>query len=379
MLYGLKPKEIFVDNLKHLRCNFDLLLEGEHHVDQAKQIYASREETERNLRRELQKAYNKATCEEIHLLRERLNRSEKAKELAHLDVVDRVKENEAVRMIRVKDGIMRFGSSYTQMAHKASIIFSAQQKIGSEIPDVHDRAIQAAKFKGSSGSSHVEEAKKQLRCYSFSPTNREPSIHDPPPPYSPSKEKLNDLSNDLSATSLNDSGKSGLDNYSPIYPSAPVSGQYGVHPPRQMYNGESPGTYPVLSSPTDSESPYSPFRFTATSRPLNWSPTSVEETESESGSPSVPNGRSPPAENVPIKVHRLRSTLRRKRSPETKLENSPCDNELSSSDHCPLSTSEISTNTATRSTPPQNGVSHESPPPYNPFYEWSEFPPEKET
>ncbi|KAB7497054.1 hypothetical protein Anas_06561 [Armadillidium nasatum] len=157
-------------------------------------------------------------------------------------------------MIRVKDGIMRFGSSYTQMAHKASIIFSAQQKIGSEIPDVHDRAIQAAKFKG-------------------------PTIHDPPPPYSPSKEKLNDLSNDLSATSLNDSGKSGLGNYSPIYPSAPVSGQYGVHPPRQMYNGESPGTYPVLSSPTDSESPYSPFRFMATSRPLNWSPTSVEETE----------------------------------------------------------------------------------------------------
>lgn len=222
----------------------------------------------------------------------------------------------------------------------------------------------------------MEEAKKQLRSYSFSPANQGPTFHDPPPPYSPSKEKLNDLSNDLSATSLNDSGKSRLDNHSNFYPSAPVSGQYGAYSPRQMYNGESPGTYPVVSSPTDSESPYSPFGFMATSRSVDWSPTSVEETESESGSPGVLNGRSPSSEKEPLKVHRLRSTLRRKRSPENKLENTSCNNE-SSSDHCPLSTSEIS-NSASRSTPPQNGVPHESPPPYNPFYEWSEFP-QKET
>lgn len=63
-------------------------------------------------------------------------------------VVDRVRENEAVRMIHVKEGVGRIGASFAHLAHKAGIVFRAQQKLAAEIPDVHDRAIHNSKFRG---------------------------------------------------------------------------------------------------------------------------------------------------------------------------------------------------------------------------------------
>ncbi len=42
-------------------------------------------------------------------------------------VSDRVRENEAVKLIRLKEGMLKFTEAYVEMATKCSILFSSQR------------------------------------------------------------------------------------------------------------------------------------------------------------------------------------------------------------------------------------------------------------
>ena len=57
-------------------------------------------------------------------------------------------ENEAVKMIRVKEGLVKLGTAYCELAHKCLVIFSAHKDIASQLPDVHDRDLHGVKYTG---------------------------------------------------------------------------------------------------------------------------------------------------------------------------------------------------------------------------------------
>ncbi len=63
-------------------------------------------------------------------------------------VVERAGENEAVKMIRVKEGLLKLGAAYCELAHKCLVIYSAHRDIAAQLPDVHDRDLHGVKYTG---------------------------------------------------------------------------------------------------------------------------------------------------------------------------------------------------------------------------------------
>lgn len=179
----------FAEHLKKFKHQFEMILEGEKQVDHARTHLAQCEQRELKIRKELKKAAKKATVEEINNLEIKLSQAERAKDLAQLEVVERVHENEAVKLIRLKEGLIKVSDAYLEMANKCAIIFSAQKEISHYVPDVHGRDLHEVKYTGSGATklAVIKAREKVLQYrqqnYRLLPCN--PAIEDPPPPYTP--------------------------------------------------------------------------------------------------------------------------------------------------------------------------------------------------
>ena len=140
----------FSEHMKDFKHQFDMILEGAKQLDLAKTDLQSAEVKEGKLKKELKKAAKKATTEELREMSLKLSEAEREKDLAQLEVVDRVREHEAVKMIRIKEGLFKISEAYIDYAQKCDVIFGAQRDIALQIPDVHDKDIQDIKYTGRS-------------------------------------------------------------------------------------------------------------------------------------------------------------------------------------------------------------------------------------
>jgi hypothetical protein len=59
---------------------------------------------------------------------------------AQIEVSERLREHEAVKMIRLKTGLVKWSDAHKELAAKSHIIFSATRDISQLIPDVADTA-----------------------------------------------------------------------------------------------------------------------------------------------------------------------------------------------------------------------------------------------
>ena len=71
------------ERLREFKTQFELILEGERHVDQSRELYCLREQREIKCRKELAKS--KGANEELKLMQERVVQAEKSKELSYLE------------------------------------------------------------------------------------------------------------------------------------------------------------------------------------------------------------------------------------------------------------------------------------------------------
>lgn len=177
----------FSDHLKEFVCQFELILEGEKHVDQARNNLNRCELAEMKIRKELKKASKKSLSEDVRELELRLAQAERSRDHAQLEVVDRIQENEAVKLIRVKEGLIKLSESYMELAHKCLILYEAHKDIANEIPDIHLQEIQEIKYTGSQATKQaVSRVKDLLRQYHHCSHNMLPCAtrcEEPPPPY----------------------------------------------------------------------------------------------------------------------------------------------------------------------------------------------------
>lgn len=177
----------FSEHLKDFKTQFDLILEGEKHVDQARNAVELCDQRESKLKKEVKKA-KKCTAQEMHELEQRLYEAARAKEVAQLEVEDRVRENEAVKMIRVKASLLKVSESYLELANKCKVIFEAYSDVAHQMPDVQDEDLQDIRYTGYEASKlAVARAKESVHQYrrrsrTFVPCAPQPE--DPPPPYS---------------------------------------------------------------------------------------------------------------------------------------------------------------------------------------------------
>lgn len=179
----------FVEHLKAFKHHFDLILEGEKQVDQARNSLALCEQKELKIKKELKKASKKATVEEISNLEMKLAQAERAKDLAQFETLEKVQEHEAVKLIRVKDGLLKLSEAYLELANKCAILFESQRDIVAHIPDVHHTALHEIKYTGTGAMKQaVQRAKdrvEQYHCYQYRLIPHCPSVEEPPPPYTP--------------------------------------------------------------------------------------------------------------------------------------------------------------------------------------------------
>lgn len=177
----------FCEQIKDYRHMYGMILEGEKHLAQSKHNFAACEQREVRIRKELKKAFKKASEAELQTLENRLAQAERAKDLAQLEVADRIRENEAVKLIRLKEGLLKVSEAYAEFAKKCSVIFEAQKQVVHLLPDVHSQDLEDIKYTGSGATKHyVQVAKEKVRQYRRRKYEQSLShqYSEPPPPYS---------------------------------------------------------------------------------------------------------------------------------------------------------------------------------------------------
>lgn len=61
---------------------------------------------------------------------------------------DRLRENEAVKLIRVKASLLKLSESYLELANKCKVIFEAYSDVAHQLPDVHGQDLQDIRYTG---------------------------------------------------------------------------------------------------------------------------------------------------------------------------------------------------------------------------------------
>ncbi|XP_022646838.1 uncharacterized protein LOC111266648 isoform X2 [Varroa jacobsoni] len=186
-IFWADSQKNFLDQLKSFKHDFEMILEGERQVDAARGKLAQAEQREYKIKKELKKAVKKASVEELNSLETKLTDAERAKDLAQFDAVEKMQENEACKLIRLKEGLSKLSESYLEMAHKMAIIFEAQREVTQAIPDVHTTALHEMKYTGGGATKRaVQKAKDRLdRYHSFKYKLVAHGTVEPPPPYTP--------------------------------------------------------------------------------------------------------------------------------------------------------------------------------------------------
>lgn len=176
------------EHMKEFRHQFEMILEGARQLDEARANLQASELKETKIKKELKKAAKKAPADEVRELAVRLTEAEREKDMAQMEVTDRIREHEVVKLIRIKEGLFKVSEAYIDHAQKCDVIFSAQRDIALQLPDVSDRDIQDIKYTGSGATMQaVAKAKEKIKRF----RRRRSSVRAPspvgddlPPPYS---------------------------------------------------------------------------------------------------------------------------------------------------------------------------------------------------
>ena len=109
----------------------------------------------------------KAPDADLREIEKRLDALERDRDKNQIDVFDTVRENEIVKMIRIKDGMLKTTQSYIDMVRKGDVLFGAGKFIAQQIPDVGEREIHEIKYTGSGATMQaVIDAKQKISYYS---------------------------------------------------------------------------------------------------------------------------------------------------------------------------------------------------------------------
>ena len=74
-----------------------------------------------------------------------------------MTVEDKIRENEAVKVLRFKAGYMKLSNSYVELGRKCAIIFEAQRNISSQIPDALNHDLEDMKYTGTTVVVHQKQ------------------------------------------------------------------------------------------------------------------------------------------------------------------------------------------------------------------------------
>lgn len=68
-------------------------------------------------------------------------------------MLGQVQENEAVKLIRIKEGLLKLSDSYLELATKCCIIHEAHRDIARLIPDVYGTELREIRYTGTAANN----------------------------------------------------------------------------------------------------------------------------------------------------------------------------------------------------------------------------------
>lgn len=183
----------FTEHYKDFIHQFELILEGEQHVDTGRTHLQSIEQREQKLEKDLIKVQRRQLPGmDVQQLQRKLAEERQAKQVAQQEVLTRVRENEAVKLIRVKESLLKLSDSYLQLVQKCHIVYEAHREIAQQIPDAQNRNIHEIQYEGCVAAKQVlAQAREQVRL--ITPRRALPCAphpDEPPPPYSAQESPL---------------------------------------------------------------------------------------------------------------------------------------------------------------------------------------------
>nr|BAN21291.1 unkown protein [Riptortus pedestris] len=187
----------FIAGLKKFKHQFELILESELLLDKSKSHLTACEHKDNKVKKELKKATTKGNIDEAKQLTERQLETQALVSVAQSEVKSKTLENESIKLMLAKDGLLNLSSTYLELSKKASIIFQAHKDVSRSLPDIHDKNIEDIRYPGSEVARNIVlKTKESIQRYKKSvevesapppPYSRSPVFHLPPnaPEYSP--------------------------------------------------------------------------------------------------------------------------------------------------------------------------------------------------
>ena len=100
----------FGESFKDLRKHFEMIVEGERRLETARTALDASDAKLVKTRKEMKRATKaKASDADLKEIEKRLESLEGDRDKLQIDVFDSVRENEIVKMIRIKDGMLKYG------------------------------------------------------------------------------------------------------------------------------------------------------------------------------------------------------------------------------------------------------------------------------
>ncbi|KAK9497217.1 hypothetical protein O3M35_004575 [Rhynocoris fuscipes] len=174
----------FLTALKKIHHQFEAILESEMQLDKSRALLNTYEQKEMKLSKEFRKASSKSSVDDLKQIEEKLAEVKVSIQSAQMEVASNTTENESVKMLLMKEGLLNLSNQFIELADKTAIIFKAQRVVAGTLPDAQTN-VQDIKFNGADTCTKVvAQAKKDLNVYK-SISACQANVPPAPPPYFP--------------------------------------------------------------------------------------------------------------------------------------------------------------------------------------------------
>uniref|UniRef100_A0A1B6JQ69 F-BAR domain-containing protein n=1 Tax=Homalodisca liturata TaxID=320908 RepID=A0A1B6JQ69_9HEMI len=180
----------FIEQLNKFRYTFEMILEGEMEIDRLREQHAACEAKENKLKKDLQKAIGHNLNHQARQIEQKIVETKSTIKSTQIEISERTHENEGVKVIKLKEGLLKLSDSYIELAQKSSMIFDGKRNIAGGLPELEQtRGMHDVRYRGSQlAKQTVTRVKESVKTYKSTTSSHlqpeaPPGPLDCPPPY----------------------------------------------------------------------------------------------------------------------------------------------------------------------------------------------------
>uniref|UniRef100_A0A0K2VCF6 MyosinI heavy chainlike [Aplysia californica] n=1 Tax=Lepeophtheirus salmonis TaxID=72036 RepID=A0A0K2VCF6_LEPSM len=179
-----------IEMWSEFRKVFETILDNDRNVEERREKLGEIEAKEHKIKKELKKksGSKKSSSSDITDLSEKLKVQEAETEIQKKSVSTLTKENEAIKLMLTKKGLVRLFEGLLESNEKSQIILASKKQLAHALPDVPDGAenLHELPYEGSVHTTRIVlDAKERMKNYRRCDSPPVYTSNPPPPPFNP--------------------------------------------------------------------------------------------------------------------------------------------------------------------------------------------------